>query len=88
MTDDDRPDPDALLREVEQQEQQALRGRLKIFFGASPGVGKTYAMPGCRATAARSSAAASAARPWPSRRVPCSNRSADIRAARRGRAGA
>ncbi len=44
MTDDDRPDPDALLREVEQQEQQALRGKLKIFFGASPGVGKTYAM--------------------------------------------
>ncbi|MBU6510810.1 MAG: DUF4118 domain-containing protein [Betaproteobacteria bacterium] len=46
MTDDDRPDPDALLREVEQQEQQALRGRLKVFFGASPGVGKTYAMLG------------------------------------------
>ena len=44
MSDDQRPDPDALLREVEQQEQQALRGKLKIFFGASPGVGKTFAM--------------------------------------------
>ncbi|WP_297914478.1 DUF4118 domain-containing protein [Thiomonas sp.] len=44
MNDDQRPDPDALLREVEQQEQQALRGKLKIFFGASPGVGKTFAM--------------------------------------------
>lgn len=44
MTDDQRPDPDALLREVEQQEQQARQGKLKIFFGASPGVGKTYAM--------------------------------------------
>ena len=44
MSDDQRPDPQALLREVEQQEHQALRGKLKIFFGASPGVGKTFAM--------------------------------------------
>lgn len=44
MTDDDRPDPDALLERVEQDEQRARRGRLKVFFGASPGVGKTYAM--------------------------------------------
>ena len=35
-----RPDPDALLRET----QGKGRGRLKIFLGASPGVGKTYAM--------------------------------------------
>ncbi|MFN8497157.1 MAG: sensor histidine kinase KdpD [Anaerolineae bacterium] len=35
-----RPSPDALLA-VAQQEQ---RGRLKIFLGAAPGVGKTYAM--------------------------------------------
>jgi len=35
-----RPSPDALLREAEQAE----RGRLKIFFGAAPGVGKTYEM--------------------------------------------
>ena len=46
MTDEQRPDPDALLREVEQQEKQARQGRLRIFFGASPGVGKTYAMLG------------------------------------------
>ncbi len=46
MSDEQRPDPDALLREVEQQEQQARQGRLRIFFGASPGVGKTYAMLG------------------------------------------
>lgn len=39
-----RPDPDALLRQVTAQEKAARRGKLKIFFGASPGVGKTYAM--------------------------------------------
>jgi two-component system, OmpR family, sensor histidine kinase KdpD len=37
---DRRPSPDALLREAQQAEQ----GRLKIFFGAAPGVGKTYEM--------------------------------------------
>ena len=35
-----RPSADALLREAQQCEQ----GRLKIFFGAAPGVGKTYEM--------------------------------------------
>ena len=40
---DDRPDPDALLRRLEAA-QAPSRGRLKVFFGASPGVGKTYAM--------------------------------------------
>lgn len=39
-----RPDPDRLLAEVEAQQQQASRGKLKIFFGACPGVGKTYMM--------------------------------------------
>ena len=39
-----RPDPEALLARVREQERRAARGRLKIFFGASPGVGKTYAM--------------------------------------------
>jgi len=39
-----RPDPDALLARVKEEERRAGRGRLKIFFGASPGVGKTYAM--------------------------------------------
>ncbi|MCK6393295.1 two-component system sensor histidine kinase KdpD [Zoogloea sp.] len=39
-----RPDPDALLVRVQQDEARAGRGRLKIFFGASAGVGKTCAM--------------------------------------------
>src|SRR3954470_24559166 len=39
-TSDARPSPDALLREA----GQAGRGRLKIFLGAAPGVGKTYEM--------------------------------------------
>jgi two-component system, OmpR family, sensor histidine kinase KdpD len=41
-----RPDPDALLRKIEWQEEKARRGRLKVFFGAAAGVGKTYAMLG------------------------------------------
>ena len=41
---DERPDPDRLLDRIRQEEAQARRGRLKIFFGASAGVGKTYAM--------------------------------------------
>src|ERR1700759_2039753 len=41
---DDRPDPDALLASVKAEEARAGRARLKIFFGAAPGVGKTYAM--------------------------------------------
>ena len=40
---DSRPNPDALLARV-QAEHERARGRLKIFFGASAGVGKTYAM--------------------------------------------
>lgn len=41
---DRRPDPEALLAQVQAEERKASRGRLKIFFGAAPGVGKTYAM--------------------------------------------
>ena len=41
---DTRPDPDALLARVEREENRRRRGRLKIFFGAAAGVGKTYAM--------------------------------------------
>ncbi len=41
---DDRPDPDALLAQVQEQEYRATRGKLRIYFGASAGVGKTYAM--------------------------------------------
>ncbi|QQR75614.1 MAG: sensor histidine kinase KdpD [Holophagales bacterium] len=39
-----RPDPDALLAQVVAAEEAARRGRLKVFLGAAPGVGKTYAM--------------------------------------------
>ncbi len=39
-----RPDPDALLAAVRREEGRAVRGRLKVFFGMCPGVGKTYAM--------------------------------------------
>ena len=38
--DSERPSPEALLREAAQEG----RGRLKIFLGAAPGVGKTYEM--------------------------------------------
>jgi len=39
-----RPSPDALLARVQKEEELERRGKLKIFFGAAPGVGKTYAM--------------------------------------------
>ena len=41
---DVRPDPDQLLERVKAEEARKRRGRLRIFFGASAGVGKTYAM--------------------------------------------
>ncbi|MBN8628125.1 MAG: sensor histidine kinase KdpD [Planctomycetes bacterium] len=41
---DGRPNPDALLARVAAEEAATARGKLKIFFGAAPGVGKTYAM--------------------------------------------
>ncbi|CUQ66481.1 sensor histidine kinase [Candidatus Nitrospira inopinata] len=40
----ERPDPDALLKRVQAEEARGTEGKFKIFFGASPGVGKTYAM--------------------------------------------
>lgn len=39
-----RPDPDDLLERVMREEDRQARGRLKIFFGFSAGVGKTFAM--------------------------------------------
>ncbi|MBW8721880.1 MAG: two-component system sensor histidine kinase KdbD, partial [Polaromonas sp.] len=41
---DSRPDPDELLDRLRGEEEKARRGRLRIYFGASAGVGKTYAM--------------------------------------------
>ncbi|HUN72864.1 MAG TPA: sensor histidine kinase KdpD [Steroidobacteraceae bacterium] len=40
----ERPDPDQLLAHVKAEEARATRGRLRIFFGSSAGVGKTYSM--------------------------------------------
>ncbi len=39
-----RPDPDALLARLHRDERRQSRGRLRIYFGASAGVGKTCAM--------------------------------------------
>src|SRR5262249_37411683 len=39
-----RPKPEALLEQVEAEERQQQRGKLKIYLGAAPGVGKTYTM--------------------------------------------
>ena len=44
MAGDTRPDPDQLLADVQRDEARAKRGRLRIFFGASAGVGKTFSM--------------------------------------------
>lgn len=44
MSEDNRPNPDALLAALQRDERQQRRGRLKVFLGMSPGVGKTYAM--------------------------------------------
>src|SRR6266508_6746114 len=39
---DQRPSPEALLEAARREERRS--GRLKIFVGAAPGVGKTYEM--------------------------------------------
>ena len=44
MIEEDKPDPDLLLKAIQKQEEEIGIGRLKIFFGMSAGVGKTYAM--------------------------------------------
>lgn len=41
---DRRTDPALFLARAQREEARHGRGRLKIFFGAAPGVGKTYAM--------------------------------------------
>lgn len=41
---DRRPDPNALLQRVIEEEQLKHRGKLKIYLGAAPGVGKTHSM--------------------------------------------
>ncbi|MGR4870546.1 DUF4118 domain-containing protein [Variovorax sp. LARHSF232] len=39
-----RPNPDELIAQMRAQEERARRGKLRIYFGASAGVGKTWAM--------------------------------------------
>ncbi|MDD5332327.1 MAG: DUF4118 domain-containing protein [Rhodoferax sp.] len=41
---DARPDPDQLLEQIRSQGERARQGKLRIYFGAGAGVGKTYAM--------------------------------------------
>jgi two-component system sensor histidine kinase KdpD len=44
VNDGDRPNPDALLSSLQREEAAKKRGKLKVFLGMCPGVGKTYAM--------------------------------------------
>ncbi len=39
-----RPNPEELLKRAQEEEARQTRGKLKIFFGATAGVGKTYSM--------------------------------------------
>ncbi len=41
---ENRPNPDELLASLQQEESHKSKGKLKIFFGMCPGVGKTYTM--------------------------------------------
>jgi len=77
--DQDRPAPDALLAEARKEG----RGRLKIFLGAYPGVGKTYAMLMPRANGARKASTSWWASP---RRTAASKRNGCCAASTRSRA--
>lgn len=44
MTEPERPNPDVLLAALQQEDAKHKRGKLKVFLGMAPGVGKTYAM--------------------------------------------
>ena len=44
LSSEQRPDPDSLLAKVRLEETKARRGKLRIYFGSSAGVGKTFAM--------------------------------------------
>ena len=44
MNEPERPNPDTLLAALQKEEARNRRGKLKVFFGMAPGVGKTYAM--------------------------------------------
>jgi two-component system, OmpR family, sensor histidine kinase KdpD len=44
LPDDERPSPDEMLDRVRRQAGSGARGRLRIYLGMAPGVGKTFAM--------------------------------------------
>lgn len=44
MSNHDKLSPDDLLKLSKEEENKEVKGKLKIFFGMSAGVGKTYAM--------------------------------------------
>ncbi|MGC9940352.1 MAG: sensor histidine kinase KdpD [Verrucomicrobiota bacterium] len=44
MIEQDRPNPDSLLAAIQNEVARKQRGRLKVFLGMCPGVGKTFAM--------------------------------------------
>lgn len=41
---DQRPNPECILKQMQEKEKQERQGKLKIFFGYAAGVGKTYSM--------------------------------------------
>ncbi|VVB92121.1 Osmosensitive K+ channel His kinase sensor domain protein [uncultured archaeon] len=43
-TEENRPEPESLLEIARQEETAKKRGKLTVYFGAAPGVGKTYSM--------------------------------------------
>jgi len=43
MSNHERPNPDALLISIQREEAAKKRGRLKVFLGMCPSVGKTFA---------------------------------------------
>jgi len=51
MGDGARPDPDALIARIRADDARSARGKLRIYFGSSAGVGKTYAMLAAARTA-------------------------------------
>ncbi len=40
----ERPNPEEILSQVQKEERAELSGKLKVFLGAAPGVGKTFSM--------------------------------------------
>lgn len=44
MNEEDRPDPEKLLKSITREQNRLTKGKLKIFLGMAAGVGKTYSM--------------------------------------------